>query len=303
VFSAHYITVAIGILRLDGDHGLSGWQWLFLVEGVLTVGLALIFAFILPNSPKTIRLLTPAERDWVAYNYARDQGQSDNSTEITAQQGLLMAVRDPKTWMLCGTLYCIFISAAVTNFFPSVVATLGFDRSTTYALTAPPYVLAVFVMTAVGFHSDKRQERYLHIVIPLAVTVAANIIAVATTNTGARYFAMMMLPCSMYSGSTIVLSWISNTLSQPAAKRAAGIALINAIVNTPNIWCSYLYFGAPRYLVAFIVNLAAAGGAIALATVTRIYLRRENSKLNQGKETGRSGPTRAQVASGFRYVL
>lgn len=294
---------AIGILRLDGEHGLTGWQWLFLVEGVLTVGLALIFTLILPNSPKTIRLLTPAERDWVQYNYEQDQGQADNSAEITAKQGLLMAVKDPKTWMLMATLYCIFISAAVTNFFPSVVATLGFDRSTTYALTAPPYILAVFVMTAVGFHSDKKQERYLHIVIPLAVTVAANIVAVSTTNTGARYFAMMLLPCSMYSGSTIVLSWISNSLAQPAAKRAAGIALINAIVNTPNIWCSYLYFGKPKYLVAFLVNLVAAGAAIGLATMTRIYLRRQNAKLDKGLAVGKSGPTQAQIASGYRYVL
>ncbi|ETN36386.1 uncharacterized protein HMPREF1541_08663 [Cyphellophora europaea CBS 101466] len=294
---------AIGILRLDGAHGLQGWRWLFLVEGVLTVGLALLFALILPNSPKTIRLLTQAERDWVRYNYEQDQGQNDNSAEVTAKQGLIMAVKDPKTWMLLATLYCIFISSAVTNFFPSVVETLGFDRSTTYALTAPPYLLAVGVMLAIGFHSDKKQERYLHIVCPLTVGLVAFVIAVSTTNTGARYFAMMLMPASLYSGSTVVLSWITASLSQPASKRAAAIALINATVNTPNIWCSYLYTGAPRYLVAFLVNLAAAGGAIALATVTRIYLRRQNGLLDKGRDTGKSGPTRAQIASGYRYVL
>src|SRR3954447_25144183 len=63
---------AIGILKLDGKQGLQGWRWvsdhsnilrrsplipryqqLFLIEGVATIGLAIIFAFILPNSPKT----------------------------------------------------------------------------------------------------------------------------------------------------------------------------------------------------------------------------------------------------------
>jgi MFS family permease len=294
---------AIGILKLDGHHGLEGWRWLFLVEGVLTVGLAAIFVFILPNSPKTIRLLTPAERDWVQWNYAQDQGQSDNSDEVTARQGFMMAVTDPKTWLLLATLYCIFISSAVTNFFPSVVATLGFDRTRTYGLTAPPYVLAVIIMIAVGFHSDRVQERYLHIVIPLLFTVAANIIAVATTNTAARYFAMMLMPASFYSASTVLLSWVTASLSQPAIKRASAIALINATCNTPNIWTSYLYFGAPRYLAAFLVNLCAAGGAIALATLTRWYLRKQNAKLDAGRSVGKSGPTRAQIASGYRYVL
>lgn len=311
---------AIAILKLDGAHGLEGWRWLFIVEGVLTVGLAATFVLILPNSPRTIRILSDKEKDWVRYNYEQDLGQSDNSDEVTAKQGLVMAVRDPKTWLLLTTLYCIFISSAVTNFFPSVVATLGFDRTRTYGLTAPPYVLAVFAMLAVGFHSDKMQKRWIYIVSALCVTLVANIIAVATTNTAARYVAMLMMPPSFYSASTVLLSWVAGSINQPAAKRAAGIALIvsealfihlhvmltdlqNATCNTPNIWTAYLYFGAPRYLVAFLVNMAAAGGAIALATVTMIYLRRQNAKLDQGKDTGKNGPTLAQQASGFRYTL
>lgn len=148
-----------------------------------------------------------------------------------------------------------------------------------------------------------KEERFLHIVLPLCVTVAANIIAVSTTNTAARYTAMMLMPASFYSSSTVLLSWISGSITQPAVKRASAIALINAVVNTNNIWTSYIYFGAPRYLAAFSLNFASAAGAIALATVTWMYLRRENRKLDQGLETGKSGPTEAQKASGFRYIL
>ena len=175
-----------------------------------------------------MRWLTQAEIDLVRHEYQRDQGQDDKKDEITAKQGFVMAVKDPKTWLLMATLYCIFISSAVTNFFPSVVATLGFSRNTTYGLTAPPYVLAIFVMTAVGFHSDRKQERYLHIVIPLCFTLAANIIAISTTNTAARYIAMMLMPASFYSASTVLLAWITGSISQPAFKRASAVALINA---------------------------------------------------------------------------
>jgi hypothetical protein len=154
-----------------------------------------------------------------------------------------------------------------------------------------------------GFHSDRKQERFLHIVIPLSITLAANIIAVSSLNTAARYVAMMLLPASFYSAAVVILSWITGSLSQPSVKRASAIAFINAMCNTPNIWASYLYFGAPRYVTAFIVNVVATGLAIAFATVTRIYLGRQNKKLAAGQDAGKHGPTAAQIAGGFKYTL
>ncbi|KNG81930.1 putative pantothenate transporter [Aspergillus nomiae NRRL 13137] len=294
---------AIAILKLDGVHRLAGWRWLFLVEGVATVGLAFILAFILPNSLKSLLGFSDVEKEYLQWNFESDQGQQDNADEVGAWKGAMMALVDPKTWFMMGTLYSIYICAAVTNFFPSVVATLGYSRNTTYALTAPPYILSVVAMIINGFHSDKKQERYLHIICPMIVCLVANIIAVCTLNTAARYVAMMLMPASFYSASTILLSWVAGSISQPSIKRASAIALINAICNTPNIWASYLYFSEPRYLVAFVVNLAAAALTIALATVTRVYLRRQNQRLDSSMDTGRSGPTEAQKAAGFRYTL
>lgn len=267
------------------------------------MGIAIIFAFILPNSPTSFKRFTSEEREWVLWNYAQDQGQSDNAEEISVGQGFLMAVKDPKTWLLMATLYAIYIAAAVTNFFPSVVKTLGYSRNVTYALSAPPFVLCVITMMINGFHSDKVQERYLHIVVPLTVTLIANVIAVSSLNTAARYVAMMLMPGSFYAASTVLLSWVAGSLNQPAIKRASAIALINAVCNTPNVWTSYLYSHPPRYLTAFSVNLAAAVVGILLATATRFYLKRQNHKLDNGLAVGKSGPTSAQQTSGFRYLL
>lgn len=69
------------------------------------------------------------------------------------------------------------------------------------------------------------------------------------------------------------------------------------------VWASYLYYSSPRYLAAFLVNLAASILAIILATVTRVYLQRQNHKLERGLDMGRNGPTPAQIAVGFRYVV
>ncbi|RSL64123.1 hypothetical protein CEP53_004216 [Fusarium sp. AF-6] len=200
---------------------------------------------------------------------------------MTAWQGLKLATQDPKTWLLPATLYCIFVSAGVANFFPPVVATLGYSRTITFVLTAPPFILCCLTMLINGFHSDHKEERYFHTVGPPCVTLVANIIAVSTLNVAARYTAMMLMPASFYAISMVLLSWITGTLNQPVAKRALAIALIISVCNTPNVWTPYLYSGAPRYLAAFGVNLAAAVGAIVVGTVVRVYLKRQNWRLEE----------------------
>lgn len=114
---------------------------------------------------------------------------------------------------------------------------------------------------------------------------------------------MMLMPASFYSASIVILSWITGSLNQPAVKRAASIAAINAVSNTPNIWTSYLYRSPPRYVEAFSVNLVFAVVSIVVATLIRFYLRRENAKMDLGQDVGKSGPTEAQKAAGFRYII
>jgi len=72
---------------------------------------------------------------------------------------------------------------------------------------------------------------------------------------------------------------------------------------TPAVWASYLYSNSPRYVVAFAVNLGATVLAILIATLTRLYLGKQNAKIERGEQVGKSGPTDAQIVAGFKYIL
>ncbi|KAJ7497627.1 major facilitator superfamily domain-containing protein [Mycena latifolia] len=294
---------AVAILNADGAHGIAGWRWLFIIEGAATVGFALLLALVLPNSLESVPGLSAAERDWLAWNFEADQGQKDDRGALTGLQAFKMAAVDPKTYLLMGTLHMTYVAATVTSFFPSVVSTLGYSRNITYVLTAPPYLLCVVVMILNSIHSDRTQERYWHIVVPLVFTTISNIIAISTLNTAARYVSMMMMPPSFYAATVVILSWVAGSLTQPAVKRAAAIAFINAVCNTPNIWSPYLYSDAPRYVDAFSVNLVASVLAIMFATATMLYLKRQNAKLDRGLDVSPSAPTVQQQAAGFRYII
>jgi hypothetical protein len=58
--------IASGLLSLAGNGGLAGWQWLFMIEGVMTIGLGVVWLFFLPETPtKCWPLLFPK---WKMFN-------------------------------------------------------------------------------------------------------------------------------------------------------------------------------------------------------------------------------------------
>ncbi len=115
-------------------------------------------------------------------------------------------------------LFGFVAAGTVTNLFPTVVATLGYNDVDSLLLTAPPYILAVITTFVNAWHADRTGERYFHITVPLYFAVVAFIIAATTTAIGPRYFAMMLMPAGVYTGYVVALGWISNTLPRPPAK-------------------------------------------------------------------------------------
>ncbi|KZF24045.1 MFS general substrate transporter [Xylona heveae TC161] len=305
--------IAAGITNgMDGKRGMLAWRWLFIIEGAITVVVSLAAILVLPNFPRTTKWLSEQERQLAVWRLAEDVGQDDwtDSKEQTFFHGLKLAMTDIKTYVLMVLLFCVVSSASITNFFPTVVATLGYSRIISLLLTAPPYILCVLVVFANAWHADRTGERYLHVVIPLIVAIAAFILAAATTGTAPRYVSMMIMVPAFYSAFVVVLTWISNSIPRPPAKRAAALATINAVSNTASIYASYMYpqSAGPRYVVAMGVNCGTAFLAIVMATILRFMLVRLNKKLDQDEridsaiDSGEAVPSEA-AKRGFRFLV
>ncbi|PYI32133.1 MFS general substrate transporter [Aspergillus indologenus CBS 114.80] len=125
---------------MDQEHGLAGWQWLFLIQGVVTIAVGILAWFILPNSPPQTPWLTPEERQLAHDRIARDTMQKRDSTSTWT--GLHEASTDYRTWifaLMCG----LHLSAnGFRNFMPTGVKTLGFNDTISLVLTCPPYLVA-----------------------------------------------------------------------------------------------------------------------------------------------------------------
>lgn len=279
--------LAAAVMKMDGIAGLRAWQWLFMIEGISTVLVAFACIFILPDMPKTTKWLTSEQRELAAWRLDEDIGQSDwtGSKDQGFFHGLILAVKDVKVWILVILLTCMVVSSSVANFFPTVVQTLGYGRIESLLLTVPPYLLGIITCCLNAWHSDRTGEKYLHITFPLIVSVASFILAAATTNTIPKYISMMLMIPGCYTGYVVALGWISSTIPRPPAKRAAALALINAISNASSIVSSYLYptSASPRYAVAFTVCSCSSLLAIFTAWGLKTILARLNRKLDEGR--------------------
>lgn len=88
--------------NLDGAQGIAAWQWLFIIEGVATVGIAFISYFVLPNFPRTTSWLTEEERALAVWRLEEDIGEDDwiDSEHQSFWQGAKLAFSDVKTYVL-----------------------------------------------------------------------------------------------------------------------------------------------------------------------------------------------------------
>ncbi|KAK7433360.1 hypothetical protein QQZ08_000300 [Neonectria magnoliae] len=270
---------------MDGKAGLANWRWLFIIEGCATYPAAAVTYFVVPDYPSTTKWLSDEERKIAVLRMAEDASKEDDRAETSAAEGAKMVFTDPALYMIWLMQLGLNTAAAFTNFFPTIVKTLGYSSTITLLLSAPPYVFAAMLGITNSWHSDRVNERWLHVVWPQIFASIGFIISAVTLNTAARYVSTFIM-MSVYGSFGCILSWVSSSLPRPSTKRAISYAVVNADSNLASIYASYFYPSSqgPRYWQANVASVAFAGLCIAMATVLRFFLGRRNKKLARARD-------------------
>ncbi|KAG9100237.1 hypothetical protein FRC06_004377 [Ceratobasidium sp. 370] len=244
--------LAAGILDgMQGKLGHAAWRWLFYIEGALTMAVALAAIFILPDFPSTTRWLSPEERRLAEVRMAEDVGGEVDKD--TAQEGhfygFFLAMKDWKVWWFAMALTGITIGLSFNAYF------------------------------------HKSGERFLHVTVPLFVGLIGFIIAIATMNIAARYISLFLM-AQAYAGLIVLLSWVSNSIPRPPAKRAVALAFINAFSQLGNIAGSYVWpkNWGPTYRKSYAICIGCFTLAIVMAFGMRVHLISLNKRLERGEE-------------------
>ncbi|PKY02021.1 MFS general substrate transporter [Aspergillus campestris IBT 28561] len=140
------------LLRLDGRGGLAGWQWLFLVEGVWSMVVAVLLLLHNPPANHTSTTTIPLTTVW-------------NTLTNTHKWAHFLATA------------CVFATwSPLTTYTPSIIMSLGFPRSQSNALAAVGSFLTLPVILFFAWLSDKTKQRGVVVMLAMACYLVALVV-------------------------------------------------------------------------------------------------------------------------------
>lgn len=206
----------------SGAHGLDGWQWMFLLEGLPCVLLGVIAFRYLDDKPAEARWLDAEEKALLA---------ADLDTRGAQQKhAFAQVLRDPAIYGMALTYFCLICGIyAVSFWLPTLLKIAGVQDTMEIGLySAIPYLAAALFMLWFARSSDRMRERRWHTLVPaLMAGVALCVATAAPTQFALSLTAITLATGFMWAAYTVFWAIPSQYLKGEAA--AGGIALINSI--------------------------------------------------------------------------
>jgi len=256
--------------HFDEFHGLHGWQWMYLAEGLPAVLLGFVVLAFLTEKPAQARWLTAEQRDWLSAHLYAEQSEAERQHRVSLRD----AIGHPTVWLLAVIMFCCQTgSYGLTLWVPTIVKGVsGYSDFGVGMFSAIPYIAAATGMILVGRSSDRSGERFLHVAIPSVIGALGFI---ATGMIGSPLPAMIALSVAAVGDySTRGPFWALPGKFLTGSAAAAGIALINAMGAVGGFIGPYAVgylkdatgsFASPLYLLA---------GILFAGAILTLFLRR-----------------------------
>ncbi|WP_215549985.1 MFS transporter [Amycolatopsis sp. CA-230715] len=224
-----------------GVFGLSGWRFMFLVEGVPAILLAVVTWFYLTDRPEKAKWLTAEERTWLSNELETER----KATEAEHHWPLRKALTHPRILGLAFVYFGIAYGLYALGFFlPTIISgfsqQFGSKLTTTQAglVNAIPYAVGAVVMVLWARHGDRTGERKWHVALPMLLGGIAIPVALYLGNPYAAMVAVTVCAVGVCAALPTFWALPSNFLSGAAA--AGGIALINSLGNISGFAAPYV---------------------------------------------------------------
>lgn len=298
--------LAFGIAHMDGVGNYSGWRWIFILEGILTVVVAVIAYFTLYDFPETASFLTEEERAFVVWRL-KYQGNEAGATMMVAQDDSFQwkYVKDAfldwqiwtNVWVYWGIVAPLY---GISLFLPTIIKeAFGYTSSKAQLMTVPIYITASILAVVVAYASDKNGKRSPFIGVCLCIMAVGFIMCIASSNGAVVYAGVFIAAAALYPAFPGNIVFLSQNLAG-STKRAAGQAIQIAMGNLAGAMASNFYRAedAPHYKLGHALELGfIAVGILALGIIVFNYRRINNKRERQMAEGVHNGYTPEEMSA------
>ena len=252
------------LLGLSG-HGLAGWQWMLILEGIPSLICGVVALWLLPDGPAKAKWLNEDDKRVIAARLAAEPPG--------ALHGFKEMLLDKRIWILMIPDFSIVIALYGLNLWqPQMIKAMGYTNIQTGFIVALPYLLAMGAMVGLGYSSDKRGERAWHVAFGAFAGAIGMAGAVLLTNHNAIFASLCLACCGIYAALAVFWTLPSSLLRGTAA--AAGLALLNSFSNLGGFFGPYLIGWARQATGNFTLGMLLLSGMLVLAGVSVIVIGR-----------------------------
>jgi ACS family tartrate transporter-like MFS transporter len=208
--------------------GVSGWRWVFILEGAPAVVFGVITWFYLTDYPRDAAWLDPDEREWITRELQCENGRKRAHNNFSPWQGL----RQRNVIFLALALCLANVEGyAFVFWLPTTIHRVsGLSASASTAWSALPFIVGLIAMIASGRRSDRAGERKFHAAIPLMLAAVFFALSAVPGQTFPMVLTWLCLTTAAgYSFSAPF--WVLPTMTLGESAAAASIGLINLVGN------------------------------------------------------------------------
>ncbi|KAJ5924256.1 hypothetical protein N7466_008443 [Penicillium verhagenii] len=271
--SATSSLISAGVLKLDGTNGWAGWRWIFLIEGLITLFIGIVFTLLVPPSVGDGRPLiafgrwsyfTERESHIIRNRVLLDDPKKARGHIQISKSDVWKALKNPRIMQhVFITLVSMSAFQGLTQYTPTMIKSLGFSSIKANALSSVPVYCGIVWLTILSFLADRTGHRGPFVL--LAITW--NVISYACLRTDPyhsgqwhRYGVIAITNVSYCSMHILNVGWLSFYCRTPQ-ERSVAMALVVMAANCAGISGSQIFRteDAPKYLKGLTAICVLAG--------------------------------------------
>jgi len=249
------------LLGLDGQFGLAGWQWLFLVEGFPAVIAGIVLLVRLPDRPEDAAWLSDDERRVVRERLAAERRPKE-------VKHLSLALRDVRVIILAGVQFGFLVgSYGIGLFLPQILDTGPLTALQIGFVTSASYAVASVTMILWAGRVDRRGNKVGNLAMACALAALGFLGSIAFA--GSSFWLSVLWITVAVSGvnAARALFWTIPPRFLSGLAAAGGLAFINSIGTMGGFVGPTLMGWLRDHTGSFAVGQVALGGFLLAAAL------------------------------------